>query len=133
MLREATARARIPFPAAVLLALLLFAPAASFAFAHTSRDAMANAHPGITLSGTASHEERATCHDHGRSGNPHGPAPLRDRHRTTGAPQSEALAGPLARPRPAVPPVTAAPGRGADGGSRPPTDRSPAALQVFRC
>lgn len=133
MLRGMTARARIPFPAAVLVTLLLFAPAASFAFAHTGRDAMANAQPAATLFGTASHDERATCHDHGRSGNLQGPAPVRDRHRTTGAPRSEAPACPLNRPRTAVPPRPVTPGRAADGRSRPPTDHSPAALQVFRC
>ncbi|MFE0207192.1 hypothetical protein [Streptomyces sp. NPDC058985] len=127
MFRCATARTRIPFPAAVLVALLLFAPAAIFAFAHTSRDAMANAHPGTTLSGTAPYDERAGCHDSGRSANAHDAARVRDRHRTTTAPPSDPPERPLAWIE------EAASGRHTDQRSRPSTDHSPAALQVFRC
>ena len=127
MFRGATARTRIPFPAAVLVVLLLFAPAASFAFAHTSRDAVANAHPGTTLSGTAPYDERAGCHDSGRSTNAHDAARLRDRHRATTAPPPRPPERPLAR-------TEGAPARPhADHRPRPSTDHSPAALQVFRC
>ncbi|WP_432081677.1 hypothetical protein [Streptomyces sp. WAC 04229] len=127
MFRGTTARTRIPFPAAVLVALLLFTPAASFAFAHTSRDAMANAHPGTTLSGTVPYDERAGCHDSGRSGNTDDATRVRDRHRTTTAPPPEPPERPLAWTE------RAAPGLHADHRSRPSTDHSPAALQVFRC
>ncbi|MFD5804797.1 MULTISPECIES: hypothetical protein [unclassified Streptomyces] len=127
MFRGTTARTRIPFPAAVLVALLLFAPAASFAFAHTSRDAMANAHPGTTLSGAAPYDERAGCHDGGRSADAHDAARVRDRHRTTATPPPDPPGRPLARTE------AATSGRHSDHRSRPSTDHSPAALQVFRC
>ncbi|MFC8065684.1 hypothetical protein [Streptomyces sp. NPDC057293] len=127
MFRGATARTRIPFPAAVLVVLLLFAPAASFAFAHTSRDAMANARPGTTLSGTAPYDERAGCHDSGRSANARDATRVRDRHRTTTAPPPGPSERPLAWTE------GAASGLHADHRSRPSTGHSPAALQVFRC
>ena len=127
MFRGTTARTRVPFPAAVLVVLLLFAPAASFAFAHTSRDAMANTHPGTTLSGTAPHDERAGCHDSGRSANAHDTTRVRDRHRTTTAPPP----GPPERPLAWTGGTASV--RHADHRSRPSTDHSPAALQVHRC
>ncbi|WP_328563321.1 hypothetical protein [Streptomyces coelicoflavus] len=129
-----TARTRVPLLAAVLVALQFFAPSASFAFAHTSRDVMANAQPGIVLSGPVAHEERATCHDPGRSGHPHGPARVRDRHRTTATPQPDTTSE---RPLPhrhtpaAGEPLTS--GAAAHHRSRSTTDHSPAALQIFRC
>ncbi|MFG2680851.1 hypothetical protein [Streptomyces sp. NPDC048392] len=134
MFRDATARTRVPLLATVLVALQLFAPSVSFAFAHTSRDVMANAHPDILVSGPAPHDERATCHATPRSGNPHGPARLRDRHRTTAAPQPEPPRRPLPHRR--VPAADEPRVSGTAAGtrrSRPATDRSPAALQVFRC
>jgi hypothetical protein len=133
MFRGTKARKRVPLLAAVLVALQFFALAPSFAFAHTSRDAVANTQPAITLTGTPSHEERVTCRDSGRSGNPHGPARVRDRHRTATAPRPETPERPLPGRRA---PVEAGPSAsGTAGGhlSRAATDLSPAALQVFRC
>ncbi|MFG3246421.1 hypothetical protein [Streptomyces sp. NPDC048187] len=141
MFQRATARTALPFLVAVLVALQFFAPSASFAFAHTSRDAMANAQSGatptaqsgVTPSGPAAHEERAGCHDPGRSVHPHGPARVRDRHRTTAVPQPEPPERSLAdRDAPAAG-TSLTLGEAAHQGSRPATDRSPEALQVFRC
>ncbi|MER7962647.1 hypothetical protein ACGV4K_07515 [Streptomyces sp. WAC8370] len=134
----ATPRTRLPLlavPLVVLLvALSLFAPSASFAFAHTTSDAVANARPGITPSGPAAHEERATCHDAGRPGHPHGPARVRDRHRTTAAPQPDTAPGrPLPHRHTPAAGEPLAPGAAVHHRSRPTTDHSPAALQVFRC
>ncbi|WP_308401198.1 hypothetical protein [Streptomyces sp. AC512_CC834] len=94
---------------------------------------MANTQAAITLSGTASHEERVNCRDSGRSGNPHGPARVRDRHRTAAAPRPEAPERPLPRQRVPAVSESVASGTAAGHRSRPATDRSPAALQVFRC
>ncbi|MEU9517496.1 hypothetical protein [Streptomyces sp. NPDC048224] len=133
MFLRATARTALPFLVAVLMALQFFAPSASFAFAHTSRDALANAQPGVTPSGPAAHEERAGCHDPGRSVHPHGPARVRDRHRTTAVPQPEPPERPLTDRHAPAAGTSLALGEAARRGSRPATDRSPAALQVFRC
>ncbi|WP_315902897.1 hypothetical protein, partial [Streptomyces salinarius] len=133
MFLRTTARTRIPLLAALLVALQFFAPSASFAVAHTSRDVMANAQPGIVLSGPASHEERATCHHTGRPGQPHGPARVRDRHRTAAAPQPELPERPLPHRHTAAAGEPLASGAAAHHRSRPATDHSPAALQVFRC
>jgi hypothetical protein len=133
MSRGTTARTVFPLLAAVLLALAVFAPGSPFASAHTSRDAVANALPGTTPSGTAPYDETATCHDTGRAGNPNGSARVRDRHRTTTAPQPEAPERPCARQR--DPAVSAPPGSAPATAHRPRSapDHSPAALQVFRC
>ncbi|MFE2457232.1 hypothetical protein [Streptomyces sp. NPDC059402] len=133
MFLRATTRTRLPLLAALLVALQFFAPSASFAVAHTSRDVMANAQPGIVLSGPVSHEERATCHHTGRPGHPHGPARVRDRHRTAAAPQPEPSERPLPHRHTAAVGEPLASGAAARHRSRPATDRSPAALQVFRC
>ncbi|AIV33630.1 MULTISPECIES: hypothetical protein [unclassified Streptomyces] len=133
MFLRATPRTRLPLLAALLVALQFFAPSASFAVAHTNRDVMANAQPGAVLSGPASHEERVTCHHTGRPGHPHGPARVRDRHRTAAAPQPEPPERPLPhRPAAAVGEPLAS-GTAAHHRSRPATDHSPASLQVFRC
>ncbi|MFH9569125.1 hypothetical protein ACH4MG_01020 [Streptomyces sp. NPDC017454] len=133
MLRGTTARAVVSLLAGVLAALVAFAPSTPFASAHTSRDAVANAHPGTTLSGTASHDETVTCHDVGPSGNPTSSPRVRDRHRTPTAPQPDAFERPFLRQRgPAVPDLdTSVRATGHRPRSAP--DHSPAALQVFRC
>ncbi|MFE0803841.1 hypothetical protein [Streptomyces sp. NPDC058812] len=133
MLRGTTARTVVPLLAAVLIALVVFAPSTPFASAHTSRDAMANAHPGTTLAGMASHDEIVTCHDAGRSGNPNGSPRVRDRHRTSTAPQPEAPERPCLRQRGPAVPEPATSGRATGHRPRPAPDHSPAALQVFRC
>lgn len=133
MFLRTAARTVLPFLVAALAALQFFAPSASFAFAHTSRDALANTQPVGAPSGPAAHEERAGCHDPGRSVHPHGPARVRDRHRTTAAPQPEPPERPLTDRHAPAAGESLALGEAAHQGSRPATDRSPAALQVFRC
>jgi len=130
MLRDTTARTVVPLLAAVLIALAVFAP---FASAHTSRDAVANAHPGTTPAGMALHDEIVTCHDAGRSANPNGSPRVRDRHRATPAPQPDAPERPILRERGSAVPEPALSGRGTGHRPRPAPDHSPAALQVFRC
>ncbi|MFC8567193.1 hypothetical protein ACFUIW_15685 [Streptomyces sp. NPDC057245] len=132
MFRGTTARTRVLLLAAVLVALQFFTPSASFAIAHTDRDVMASAQPGVISSGPVSHEERVACHDTGRSGHPHGPTGLRDRLRAGTAAQ------PAPPERPLLPHTGAADEPLLSGGaaghrSRPAGDHSPAALQVFRC
>ncbi|MFH8976542.1 hypothetical protein [Streptomyces sp. NPDC017890] len=136
MLRGTTARTMVPFLAAVLIALMVVsvsAPSAPFASAHTSRDAVANAHPGTTLSGTAPHDETVTCHKAGRSGDPTSSPRVRDRHRTATASQPEAPERPVLRQRGPAVPEPAVPGRATGHRPRSAPDHSPAALQVFRC
>ncbi|MER7052766.1 hypothetical protein [Streptomyces sp. NPDC000351] len=133
MFRGPTARTVVSLLAGVLVALVVFAPGTPFASAHTSRDAVANAHPGATLSGTASHDETVTCHDVGPSGNPTSSPRVRDRHRTPTAPQPEAFERPFLRQRGPVVPDLGASVRATGHRPRPAPDHSPAALQVFRC
>ncbi|TDT39897.1 hypothetical protein EV562_103268 [Streptomyces sp. BK208] len=134
MFLRATVRTVLPFLVAALMALQFFAPSASFAFAHTSRDALANTQPaGVPSGGLAAHEERAGCHDPGRSVHPHGPARVRDRHRTAAVPQPGPPERPLTDRHSPAAGTSLALGEAARQGSRPATDRSPAALQVFRC
>ncbi|MEU3661530.1 hypothetical protein AB0E77_17500 [Streptomyces sp. NPDC032940] len=135
MFRGTTPRALFPLLAAVLFVLQFFAPAPSFASAYTGRDSMAHAWSAsgaFAPSGTALRDETVTCHEPGRSGNTHGPARVRDRHRATAAPEPEAPEPPLSRQRTdgleQVPP-----GRAHERRSRSAADRTPAALQVFRC
>ncbi|MEU1056232.1 hypothetical protein [Streptomyces sp. NPDC005876] len=133
MFRGATARTVIAFLAAGLLTLSLFASDASFASAHTGRQVVANAEPGVLPPGTAPRGETVLCHDAGRPGDPTGPARTRDRHRTAAAPGHGTAERPLTgRPVPAVP-ASSAPAAGHPHPPRPSADRTPAALQVFRC
>ncbi|MDT0611552.1 hypothetical protein [Streptomyces lancefieldiae] len=133
MFRGTSARTVVLFLAAALIILPFFAPTTPFASAHTSRDAVGHAQPGTTLTGLAPHDETVTCHTPGRSGNPHGPARVRDRHRTATAPQSEAPERPLLRQHAPAVPEPASSGRAAGHRARAVPDHSPAALQVFRC
>ncbi|MFJ8544466.1 hypothetical protein ACIRFH_21020 [Streptomyces sp. NPDC093586] len=136
MFRGTTARILLPLLAAVLFALPFFAPASSFAAAHTSRDAVVHAQSvftGVAPTGTALHDETVSCHEPGRSGNTQGPVRVRDRHRATAAPEPEAPERPLSGQRTTTAPEQAPPGRAHERRSRSAADRSPAALQVFRC
>jgi hypothetical protein len=133
MFRGATARTALALLAAVLLTLSFFTPDASFASAHTSREVVAKAEPGVIPSGTAPRGDTVLCDDPGRTGDPTGPARTRDRHRTTAAPGHGSAERPLAgRHTPAVPALSVPPA-GHPHPSRPSADRTPAALQVFRC
>ncbi|MBT2414214.1 hypothetical protein J7I94_27325 [Streptomyces sp. ISL-12] len=133
MPRGTTARTVISLLAAALLTFQLFAPSASFATAHTSRDVVANDQSGTIPSGWVARIETVTCHDAGRPGDPTGPARVRDRHRTATAPEPRSAERPLLRQR--IPAVfeQVQPGIGHSRPPRPSADRSPAALQVFRC
>ncbi|RSS92826.1 hypothetical protein EF919_16955 [Streptomyces sp. WAC02707] len=133
MFRGTTARTVVPILAAVLFALQFFTPAASFASAHTSGDAVAHARPGDPASGLAPHDETATCHEGGRPGDPTTAPRVRDRHRGTAAPQPDTPQRALHRHAVPAVPEPVAPGRGAGHPSRPAADHSPATLQVFRC
>ncbi|MET9773591.1 hypothetical protein ABZ023_04885 [Streptomyces sp. NPDC006367] len=136
MFRGTTARALLPFLAAVLFALQFFAPAPSFASAHTSRDVVANTQSGFTgpvPSGTARYDETVDCHEPGHSGNTHGPARVRDRHRATTAPEPGAPERPLSPQHASTAPGPVPPGRAHERRSRSAADHSRAALQVFRC
>ncbi|MFD5450413.1 hypothetical protein ACWDTR_15975 [Streptomyces sp. NPDC003470] len=92
-----------------------------------------SASTGLTLAGTALRDETVTCHEPGRSGNTHGPVRVRDRHRATAAPEPEAPGHPLSARRVAAAPERVLPGHAHERRSRSAPDRSPAALQVFRC
>ncbi|WP_077797911.1 hypothetical protein [Streptomyces sp. JHA26] len=136
MFRGKAPRALLPLLAAALFALQFFAPAPSFASAHTSRDAVAkapSAFAGSAPADAALHDETVTCHEPGRSGSTHGPVRVRDRHRAGASPEPEAPEGPPARQRTTSVPEPVLPGRAHERRSRSAADRSPAALQVFRC
>jgi hypothetical protein len=130
MFRITTARTAVAFLAAALLALQFFAPSASFAPAHTIRQAEAKAQPGIKLSGKALRNETVTSRHCEHSGDPTGPLRTRDRHRaldfTPDGPERALLVqDPAATHEPAL--------SRAPRTSRSSTSHSPAALQVFRC
>lgn len=91
MFRGATARTVVSAPAAALLALQFFAPAASFASAHTVGQVEAKAHSGTKLSGKALRDEtRASRHCAPPGpGDPTGPPGTRDRLRLAAAERAE--------------------------------------------
>ncbi|WSQ12454.1 hypothetical protein OG604_34425 [Streptomyces sp. NBC_01231] len=130
MFRGTPVRTALALLTAALLALQFFAPAASFATAHTPRQAVAKAQPGIKHPGKALRDEIATHRHCGTEGDPTGPLHTRDRHRAVDlVPEGSARPAPAqarADAREQVPP-------GAFHLSRPSTAHSPAALQVFRC
>jgi hypothetical protein len=142
MHRGTTARTAVSLLAAVLLALQFFAPAASFATAHTPSHAEAKAQPGTHPSGTASRpgvtlsvkalrDEIATCRA-GHHGDPTGPLRTRDRsHAADSAPSAPDR--PL--PRHTRPTAHEPSGNGTahHRTSRSSASHTPAALQVFRC
>ncbi|MPY42307.1 hypothetical protein FNH04_21075 [Streptomyces phyllanthi] len=130
-MRGTTARTCVGFLAAVLLSLPFFAPAASFASAHTLRQAEAKGEPGKGLTGEAVREEfvsHGTCDS---SGSPTGPRPTRDRNRPADpvlqAPGRPPLEGDPAAAHEPVTPAAAHP-----HAARPQAN-TPAVLQVFRC
>ncbi|GHE01451.1 hypothetical protein [Streptomyces alanosinicus] len=135
MLRGTTARTRSPlfFPllAVLLLALQLFAPAGSFAPAHTFSQALAKTEPVIPSSAPPVHEEKDSVRTPSRPGAPVGTPHLRDRQRgpASGRPQ---------HPEPITGRAAGADAPGTPGAPHRPTARTsrahtPAALQVFRC
>ncbi|MER6348433.1 hypothetical protein ACWC10_18660 [Streptomyces sp. NPDC001595] len=135
MFRGTTARTVLSALAVVLLTLSLPAVTPAFAHAYTPRHVEAETSTGIIPSGPAGYAEAAAPHAGATPacGDPTGPPPHRDRHRTARS-APEAAARPLPEPE-------RAPGAGPDAGvpagharaPRPSAAHSPAALQVFRC
>ncbi|MEG8278852.1 hypothetical protein [Streptomyces sp. AHA2] len=140
MFRGTTVRTVITVLAAALLTLQLFAPAPSFASAHTFSEAQAKAAPGATPLGTfpgpastpagqALRDETTSCRT-AHTGEPTGP--LRTRARSHPADRAPSAPGrPL--PRRLAPAVAEPADDGTARTSRPPVPHTPARLQVFRC
>ncbi|EOY51156.1 hypothetical protein GCM10010348_28180 [Streptomyces anthocyanicus] len=133
MYRRTAARTVVAVLAPVLFALQFFAPSGSFASAYTNGDAVAHARPGTIPSGTAPHDETVTCREGGRPGEPTTAPGVRDRHRTTAAPQSDTPRHPPARQSAPQAPGSVASGRATEHPPRAAADHAPAVLQVFRC
>ncbi|MER6676991.1 hypothetical protein [Streptomyces sp. NPDC000983] len=132
MFRGERVRSAVPVLAALLLALQFFAPAVSFATAHTSSHAEAKGEPEPKLSGPPVRGEALAPRSCDPPADPAGPLRTRDRTAPSG----------WAPPAPERPPPpqhsTSAPGPAAPGAAhhrtaRSAPDRTPAALQVFRC
>ncbi|MER8219212.1 hypothetical protein ABTZ58_01135 [Streptomyces sp. NPDC094143] len=143
MHRGTTARTVVSLLAAVLLALQLFAPTASFATAHTPSQAEAKAHPGTNPSGTASRpgitfsgkvlrDEIATCRS-GHHGDPTGPLRTRNRSHATDSAPTAPDRPPLSRHIQPTADEPAGPRTAHRHTSRSSASHTPAALQVFRC
>lgn len=132
MFRGVTPRTMISLLAAALLILQFFAPTASFASAHTVREAEAKAEPRSKPRAEAQRDDYVTCGDGGHHHDPSLPLGSRDRHRI-------ADAGPQAPERPLRTVDRAAPHEperrvaSRHQASRSLTAHTPAALQVFRC
>ncbi|WP_018547181.1 hypothetical protein [Streptomyces sp. LaPpAH-108] len=131
MSRCTTARSVLALLAAALLALQLFAPAGTFASAHTLGETQAKDAPGIALAlqPTAA-ADGETIREPGRSRLPHTTPHTRDKRR--GAASGDGPERPLIIRRAADP---APPAAGAPHPRVPRSSgvRSPAVLQVFRC
>ncbi|MEU9451390.1 hypothetical protein [Streptomyces sp. NPDC048277] len=131
MFRGTTARTVISLLAAALLAVQFFAPAATFAAAHTLSHVEAKAQPGFKSPVKAVRDGSHTLRDHGLCGEPPSPPPTADRHRSS-------LAGwaddrPAAARHTAAIPASVRPAAKHQRTSRASRAHSPAALQVFRC
>lgn len=134
MFRGTTAQTVVSALAAVLFALQLFPPTASFAHAHTVSQAEAKAQPGIKLSGKALRDETLTSRHCVPSGNgdPTGPLGTRDRLRLADS-GPQAPDRPLLTRDPASAREPARPGAAHQRTSRWSTSHASAVLQVFRC
>ncbi|CAM5605551.1 hypothetical protein SGLAM104S_08584 [Streptomyces glaucescens] len=134
MFRAATVRTALRYSAAVLLTFCFLAVSASFAHAYADRPRMGGAQAGITPSATAPAPESPALHAGPFCGDPTGPPPHRDRHRTTGSPPGTAGRPlPPRDPEPGAGLDTPAPSVVRDHASRLSRSHTPAALQVFRC
>ncbi|WP_172639322.1 hypothetical protein [Streptomyces tailanensis] len=137
MLRGTTTRTVISALAAVLLALQLFAPTASFAAAHTPGHAKAKAEPGNTPKANPVREKAVTYRECGHSEDPTGPLRTGDRQRAV----IHTVPGSPARPLLGENPAAASePERLSTRHHRPSRSlaaslaaHTPAALQIFRC
>jgi hypothetical protein len=132
MFRGTKTRTAISLLAALMLALQLFAPTASFASAHTARHAEAKTEPRNKPRGAAQRDEYVTCGDGGRHHDPSLPLRTRDRHRIADSgpqgPERPLLAVDPTGPREPETRVTSR-----HQAPRSLTAHTPAALQVFRC
>ncbi|MFG3288735.1 hypothetical protein ACGF3G_07990 [Streptomyces sp. NPDC048179] len=131
MFRGTTARTVFSLLAAALLAVQFFAPAATFAAAHTLSHVEAKAQPGPKSSAKAVRDGSHTLRDHGLCGEPPSPPPTADRHRTPTAGWADDRQ-PAARPTEAIHASTPPQARH-HRTTRASRAHSPAALQVFRC
>lgn len=124
MVHRATARPAVRLLVLVLLALNLFA------VAYTDGDVREVAVLEASASGTAPHDVPVAADD--AHGSETAPLLVRDRHRAAGTRRAAHERPPPARvPVPASGPFGLR--RAAHDGDRPPSERSLAELQVFRC
>ncbi|BBC32119.1 uncharacterized protein SGFS_034130 [Streptomyces graminofaciens] len=133
MLRRTTIRTAVSALAAVLLALQLFAPTASFAAAHTLRNVMAKAEPGKALKAKPVRDTVVTYRKCDHSEDPTGPLRTRDRHRAVAHTVPGEPARPLLGENPAAASEPERPSARHHRTSRSLAAHTPAALQVFRC
>ncbi|OSZ59658.1 hypothetical protein OQI_15175 [Streptomyces pharetrae CZA14] len=134
MLRAATAPSAPRYSAAVLLTFCLLAVSASFAHAYAGHLRAGGVQAGITPSATAPAAESPASHAGPFCGDPTGPPPHRDRHRTAGStPGTGGRPLPPYGPEPDAGLDAPAPSIVRDHASRPSRSHTPAALQVFRC
>ncbi|MEU0970466.1 hypothetical protein ABZ357_35545 [Streptomyces sp. NPDC005917] len=131
MFRGTTARTVISLLAAALLAVQFFAPAATFAAAHTPSHVEAKAQPGPKPSAKVVRDGSHTLRDRGLCGEPAGPPRTADRHRTTTAGWADDR--PLTARHTEAIQTSVGPTAKHQRTSRASRAHSPAALQVFRC
>ncbi|MFE7761691.1 hypothetical protein [Streptomyces sp. NPDC057438] len=132
-MRGTTTRTVLSALAAVLLALTFFAPAASFAAAHTLGHTKAKAEPGNTPRAKPVRDKTATHRTCAPAQDPIGPLRTRDRHRAAPHPLPGAPARPPAEENPAATSRSGQPSPRHHPAARSRTAHTPAALQVFRC
>ncbi|MEU9152627.1 hypothetical protein AB0D59_19230 [Streptomyces sp. NPDC048417] len=131
MFRGTTARTVFSLLAAALLAVQFFAPAATFAAAHTLSHVEAKAQPGPKPSAKLVRDGSHTLREHGLCGEPPSRPRTADRHRTAAGGWADDRP-PTARHTEAIS-ACVAPAARHQRTSRPSRTHSPAALQVFRC
>ncbi|MEV6759455.1 hypothetical protein AB0N16_02165 [Streptomyces sp. NPDC051105] len=131
MFRGTTARTVLSLLATALLAVQFFAPAATFAAAHTASHVEAKAQPGPQPSTKFVRDISHTFRDHGLCGEPPRSPQSADRHRTATAGWADNRPT-TARHTEAIP-ASVAPAARHQRTSRASRAHSPAALQVFRC
>ncbi|RMB82913.1 hypothetical protein CTZ28_26620 [Streptomyces shenzhenensis] len=131
MFRGRTHRSALTLLTTLLLTLQFFAPADSFASAHTIRHVEAKTPSGSEISGKASRDGTGTHRDTERFEEQPGPSQARDRRRAAVSRRAHERRRPAratATPRPA-----SAPGAVHHRIPRPSRAHTPAVLQVFRC
>ncbi|MER6154668.1 hypothetical protein ABT147_03895 [Streptomyces sp. NPDC001868] len=132
-MRGTTTRTVLSALAAVLLALMSFAPTASFAAAHTLGHVKAKAKPGNSLTAKPVRDKAVTHRVCTPSQDPTGPLRTRDRHRATTHTVPGAPARPPLGENPAAASEPERPSTRYHRASRSFTAHTPAVLQVFRC